>query len=325
MDLPSPREIELETALRKRDTQVLELTRELTRLRQHLASYPDPDAADPVTLPPALVSVLLPHISKAASSAEGTASSSSTVNAALTQRVRLLQEENDELFGLLKHGETGRLKEEVRGLRRVVGRLEGALRESHQVISSLSTELEKSYESFQLSARHKNVNSHQHSQPYRDNYHPPQSTSNGTSKPPPTAPRAHKKPRLSDPKVSPARSNISLPTSKPPPTSMRQSMPKERQRSRSPRLSPSDTRAKSSNIKMEVDEDARTRPRSPAMERDRGERHRAKDRVRERDRDRDRDRSSRRGGGGGGERRSRGFAGHQYGSADRTLAERMGL
>lgn len=84
------------------------------------------------------------------------------MTAALTQRARLLQEENDELYNLLKHGETGKLKEEVRGLRRVVDKLEGALRgtrlyplsdllpknlpwgssppktESHQVISSLS-------------------------------------------------------------------------------------------------------------------------------------------------------------------------------------------
>ncbi|KAH7929421.1 hypothetical protein BV22DRAFT_1109853 [Leucogyrophana mollusca] len=329
MDLPSPREIDLETALRKRDAQVAELTGEISRLRQYLAAQPDPATTDPVTLPSALVSVLLPHINKAASSGAGTASTSSTVNTALTQRVRLLQEENDELYGLLKHGETGKLKEEVRGLRRVVERLEGALRESHQVIASLSTELEKSYESFQMSARHKTINSHPYAQAPRDSYHAPPSTSNGTSKPPPTGPRAYKKPRLSDPKVSPARSNISLPPSKPPPNPVRQSVPRERERSRSPRLLSSDTRAKSSNVKMEVDEDARTRPRSPIVDRDR-ERHRTKDRVRERERDRDRDRdrdrlSRRNGGGGGGERRGRGFASHQYGSADRTLAERMGL
>lgn len=47
---------------------------------------------------------------------------------ALTLRAKLLQEENDELYELLKFGETGKLKEEVKGLRRVVQRLEGALR-----------------------------------------------------------------------------------------------------------------------------------------------------------------------------------------------------
>lgn len=71
------------------------------------------------------MSVLLPHISKAAPTSS---LSSSTVSAALTQRVHLLQEENDELYDLLKHGETGKLKEEVRGLRRVVDRLDSALR-----------------------------------------------------------------------------------------------------------------------------------------------------------------------------------------------------
>ena len=45
--------------------------------------------------------------------------------------MRLLQEENDELYDLLKQGETGKLKEEVRGLRRVVDRLESALRGDH--------------------------------------------------------------------------------------------------------------------------------------------------------------------------------------------------
>lgn len=74
------------------------------------------------------MSVLLPHVDKAASTGGLAGSSSSTVSTALTQRVRLLQEENDELYDLLKHGETGKLKEEVRGLRRVVDRLESALR-----------------------------------------------------------------------------------------------------------------------------------------------------------------------------------------------------
>jgi len=76
--------------------------------------------------------------------------------------MRQLQEENDELYQLLKATETGKLKDEVRGLRRAVAKLEGALKgmscvlatftfhvpyaqyypisptESHQVISSLS-------------------------------------------------------------------------------------------------------------------------------------------------------------------------------------------
>lgn len=40
----------------------------------------------------------------------------------------MLQEENDELYELLRYNETGKLKEEVRGLRRLVQRLQGALR-----------------------------------------------------------------------------------------------------------------------------------------------------------------------------------------------------
>ncbi|KAG1783221.1 hypothetical protein EV702DRAFT_1060615 [Suillus placidus] len=334
MDLPTPRELDLETELRKRDAQVAELTDEVTRLRLHLAAQSGASTTDPVTLPPALVSVLLPHINKAASSeGTGVASSSSTVNTALTQRVRILQEENDELYEMLKSGETGKLKEEVRGLRRVVERLEGALRESHQVIASLSSELDKSYESFQSSLRQMNANHHSYAHAPRDSYHLA-STSNGVIKLPPTGPRAHKKPRLSEPKVSPARSNISLPPTKSQTVNARQVTPRDHEPPRSPRLSPTEPRSKPSNVKMEVDEDSRTRPRSPNDNKDRESHRRDKDRAREhdgerdRDRDRDRDRFSRRNGGGsggGGGRRTRGFAGHAYAFGDRTLAERMGL
>lgn len=74
---------------------------------------------------------------------------------ALTARNKLLQDENDELYELLKSTETGRLKEEARGLKRAVTRLEVALKgvcsactsfdwangilvDSHQIIKSLS-------------------------------------------------------------------------------------------------------------------------------------------------------------------------------------------
>jgi hypothetical protein len=50
------------------------------------------------------------------------------VTAALIQRAKLLQQENDELHEILKSSETGKLKEEVMGLRRVVDRMEGALK-----------------------------------------------------------------------------------------------------------------------------------------------------------------------------------------------------
>lgn len=72
------------------------------------------------------MSLLLPHLNGSANNhAQG---ASSTVTTALTQRAKLLQEENDELYEMLKTGETGRLKEEVHGLKRAVGRMETALR-----------------------------------------------------------------------------------------------------------------------------------------------------------------------------------------------------
>lgn len=98
---------------------------EVTHLRQYLATQPNPSSADQISLPPPLVSLLLPHIKDSSSAATGT--SSNTTIAALTQRIKVLQEENDELYELLKSGETGRLKEDARSLRRVVQKLEGAL------------------------------------------------------------------------------------------------------------------------------------------------------------------------------------------------------
>ncbi len=71
------------------------------------------------------MSRLLPLINNRSPAAT---SSSDTVAAALTQRVKILKEENDELYEILKSGETGRLKEDVRSLRRVSQKLETALR-----------------------------------------------------------------------------------------------------------------------------------------------------------------------------------------------------
>lgn len=147
MDLPTSREIDLETLLRERDAQLVELTvssrcpsgqgyelnfaqDEVTRLRQYLSNQPGPSVTDPISLPPALVSVLLPHINHNNTN-NTNGGGGTTVTTALTQRTRVLQEENDELYELLKFGETGKLKEEVRGLRRVVERLEGALKGMH--------------------------------------------------------------------------------------------------------------------------------------------------------------------------------------------------
>ncbi|KAH9844219.1 uncharacterized protein C8Q71DRAFT_698093 [Rhodofomes roseus] len=350
MDLPSSREIDLENLLRERDAQVAELTDEITHLRQYLSTQPPPSVTDPVSLPPALVSVLLPHIRDHATS---TSSGSNTVTAALTQRCKTLQEENDELYGLLKAGETGRLKEDVRALRRVVQKLEGALKESHQVIASLSAELEKSNEVLVANSRQTQIpKMHSHSQsPVPPRNHYPQHLSaapNGSGKLPPTGPRAHKKPRLSESHGSPAPPNPGRPGSA---TSYAQSAASSPRETRDRR--PESMDRKPPHV-MDVDEDQRSRPRSPDRphERDRpphvdtaGDRGRDhKDRVRdrerdkdreknrERERDRERDRTSRRngggrsGGGGGGRRSGRGQNNlPSFDSTDRTLAERMGL
>jgi len=48
--------------------------------------------------------------------------------AALRQRASMLQEENDELYSVLRRAETGRLDEEAKGLRRLIGKLERSLK-----------------------------------------------------------------------------------------------------------------------------------------------------------------------------------------------------
>lgn len=78
------------------------------------------------------MALLLPHFNDArdahAAGASTAGSTNSTVNTALLQRTKLLQEENDELYELLKHGEVSKINDEVRGLRRVVSKLEMALK-----------------------------------------------------------------------------------------------------------------------------------------------------------------------------------------------------
>ena len=103
---------------------------EITQLRQHLSSQPALTHSDPVSLPPTLISLLLPHIHGQSSTSD--TSTSQTVTTALTQRVKVLQEENDELYELLKTGETGRLKDDVRALKRLVQKLEAALKGTPQ-------------------------------------------------------------------------------------------------------------------------------------------------------------------------------------------------
>lgn len=98
---------------------------DITTLRAYLPSSHTQDSFESVTLSPALLSIIGPLLSR--SSTAGT-STSTSATAALTARVALLQQENDELYGLLKSSAVGKLKEEVTALRRAVGRLEGALK-----------------------------------------------------------------------------------------------------------------------------------------------------------------------------------------------------
>lgn len=134
--LPSAYECELETLLRGRDKQIANLKAEIAALRSQVNTEPaiEPDS---LTLPAPLAALILPHIHAARSHAMHYPAST-TITAALTQRAKVLQDENDELYDLLKLGETGKLKEQVYGLKRVVSRLEKALQEGHDVISSLS-------------------------------------------------------------------------------------------------------------------------------------------------------------------------------------------
>ncbi|GAV98933.1 protein [Lentinula edodes] len=126
--LPSTRELELEMLLREKEGQVIQLSDEVSRLRLYLSTQPPPSTTEPVTLPPTFASLILPHISHLPQTSDAAEISNNTTTAALTQRVRVLQDENDELYGILKRGETGRLKEEVQSLKRIVHKLEGALR-----------------------------------------------------------------------------------------------------------------------------------------------------------------------------------------------------
>jgi hypothetical protein len=204
-----------------------------------------------------------------------------------------------------------------------------------------SSELDKSYESFMASTRPNNaVNSKKsYSQSPRASYHAlPHSphTGNGisVSKPPPTGPRAYKKPRLSESQASPPlRTNAALPPHK---SHSKPHPPARGHDARDYTRRTSEGRGKAIHAKMDVEEDLRAKPPSPVYDR---ERERDRDRERERglkDRDRDRDRDGgrerdgnrppRRGtnrGTGSARRTERILA--PIDGGDRTLAERMGL
>ncbi|KAF7292343.1 hypothetical protein HMN09_01218300 [Mycena chlorophos] len=270
MSLPSARELELESLVRQRDTQLAALKDEITRLRRSIAAQPTP--TDPVSLPTPLAA---PPLTSSG------------------QRICILRTIlNDELYDLLRNSETGKLKEEVRGLRRVVDRLEGALRESHQVVQSLSTELDKTHEAL-LATRPRSPRAS------TSNSAPPPAAPASAVKQPPTGPRAHKKPRISETQQLPrgpaaaANNNNSH---------------------NSPQKARNNHNNNHFNNSHNMDVDEKLPPSRPRGGRDR-------------DRDRERSRNNGRGGGGrrGGPPMSMAAESSSGGNADRTLKERLGL
>ena len=105
-------------------------------LRRYLPNSLNPDSKDDNkdfgASNPKLLAVLMPHILPVSvMGPDGTSGSSAAhpgVMNALVQRAKLLQEENDELYAVLRRNETGKLDEEVKALRRIVGKLESSLR-----------------------------------------------------------------------------------------------------------------------------------------------------------------------------------------------------
>ncbi|KIM25553.1 hypothetical protein M408DRAFT_331109 [Serendipita vermifera MAFF 305830] len=218
--LPSLRELELEQLLREREQQLSDITSELVILRKQLSESPSHGQSDELPVSAAAMAVLMPHLVNERNALVGTGSSSAPPNpalvAALRQRATMLQEENDELYNVLRRAETGRLDEEVKGLRVLVGRLERALRESNSKAKYFAEEMEKTTEILarKTSRSTSRMDDPISTPPYpaKNNRHPSphnSTVSNSVSKPaqPPTGPR-HKKPRTH---ASPVPQPISAP------------------------------------------------------------------------------------------------------------------
>lgn len=100
---------------------------------QNIAENPSYDSS--ILVPASVVHSITPLIAKRPSAGASTAT---TVTNALTQRLAALQEENDELYTLLKRGTVGRLQEEVTELRTLSRKLEKALKGMRYVPHALS-------------------------------------------------------------------------------------------------------------------------------------------------------------------------------------------
>ncbi|QRW16434.1 pre-mRNA-splicing factor 38-associated hydrophilic carboxy-terminal protein [Rhizoctonia solani] len=106
MALPSERELELETLLRQREKQISALTDEISSLRQKLPGASDPEDDAVISIPAPVLALLSPLVTHGPST--GTPAPLSN---AITQRLKLLQTENDELYELLRSSAEARIAE----------------------------------------------------------------------------------------------------------------------------------------------------------------------------------------------------------------------
>ncbi|KAJ1309102.1 hypothetical protein OPQ81_004780 [Rhizoctonia solani] len=136
--LPSEREMELETLLRQREKQISALTDEISSLRRKLPGASDPDDDAAICIPAPVLALLAPLVTHGPST-----STPGPLHAAITQRLKLLQTENDELYELLRTSETARQREEVIGLQRTVKRLEDQLDSAEARIADLTSKLDQ--------------------------------------------------------------------------------------------------------------------------------------------------------------------------------------
>ncbi|CAE6412263.1 unnamed protein product [Rhizoctonia solani] len=120
--LPSERELELETLLRQREKHISTLTDEISSLRRKLPGASDPEDDATISIPAPILALLAPLVTHGPST-----STPAPLSNAITQRLKLLQTENDELYELLRASELARQREEVLGLRRTIKRLENQL------------------------------------------------------------------------------------------------------------------------------------------------------------------------------------------------------
>ncbi|KAF8314709.1 hypothetical protein DL93DRAFT_2227796 [Clavulina sp. PMI_390] len=163
--LPTTRELELERLITDRDSQIVALTNDIKALRAYLPSQlpsttTPKDTTAKLQIPPALARFLAPlalqhhqnQVQRRAlpasipSDREDSAFASTSVTQALKQRINLLQAENDELGQMLGSPGVARVHEENKLMRRNLLNMEEALKDSHTIISRLSSDLDKAYQ-----------------------------------------------------------------------------------------------------------------------------------------------------------------------------------